>query len=74
MDEGSGSQESHKNIDRGEQVKQEIDANRQGVVWFRDERVAEWGGTSPRRLHEANRCMLEHEAAFLTLMERKPKE
>ena len=59
----------------GEEVKKKIDSNRQGIIWFRDERVAESKVEQGREGYmKLKGVMLEHEASFTTLMECKPKE
>ena len=59
----------------GELVKKKIETNRRGVVWFKDERVAEWkvesGGAGKMKLMGE---MLRLEDAFNTLMDFKKPE
>ena len=56
----------------GEAVKKDIETNNRGVVWYKDERVAEW---KAEKGQEGNMklvgAMLPHEAAYRDLMENK---
>ena len=64
-----------KNGGNGEQVKKDIETNNRGVIWFKEERVAEWveemGCDGRMRLLGA---MVQHESYFMALMDSKKSE